>query len=79
MENTEPVRQDPSAEDRKIMGTREDAKAALILKAQEWRELRQPIMATGKELRARDQRERQVRFELANAALHWLWHQEHAA
>lgn len=68
-----------AAEDRKIMGTREDAKASLILKAQEWRELRQPTIGTSKELRDRDQRERQVRFELANAALHWLWHQEHAA
>ena len=68
-----------SDEDRRIMGTAEDAQAALILKAREWRELRQPIMATAKELWARDRQEHQVRFELANAAVLWLWHQEHAA
>ena len=68
-----------SDEDRRIMGTAEDAQAALILKAQEWRELRQPIMATAKKLRDRDWEEHQVRFELANAAVLWLWHRENTA
>ena len=62
--------------DREIMGTPERAYAALMEKAREWRKLRQPMMATAKELRERDKREHQVRFELANAALLWLWHEE---
>ena len=58
------------------MGSAEDAQAALIAKARKWRELYQPFMGTAKELRKRDAEEHQVRFELANAALLWLWHQE---
>lgn len=59
-----------------MMGTRDEAYAALIAKARKWRELRQPIIADRRELREIDREERQVRFELANAALLWLWHEE---
>lgn len=65
-----------TAEDRKIMGAKDEAQIALVAKLREWRELRQPMMATRKELDARDQRERQLRFEICNAGLHWLWHLE---
>jgi hypothetical protein len=44
--------------------------------AREWRKLRQPVMASKRELDEIEKRERQVRFELANAALLWLWHIE---
>ena len=65
-----------ASEDRALMGAPEAAREALAAKAREWRDLRQPIMATPKELKARDAREHQVRFELANAVLLWLWHEE---
>jgi hypothetical protein len=65
-----------AAEDRKYMGTAADAQTALLAKLREWRELRQPMMATGKELKVRDRRENQLRFEICNAGLHWLWHVE---
>jgi hypothetical protein len=65
-----------SAEDRAIMGTPEAARDALAAKAREWRELRQPLMATSSEHKRNEGREHQVRFELASAALHWLWHEE---
>ena len=64
-------------DDAAMMGTPEAARDALMTKAREWREIRQPTMATRKELNARDRREHQVRFELANVALLWLWHEEH--
>lgn len=65
-----------AAEDRKYMGTEKDAQTALLAKLREWRELRQPIMATRAELKNRDRRESQLRFEICNAGLHWLWHVE---
>ncbi len=65
-----------SAEVRALMGTADAARDALIAKAREWRELRQPLIAPHKVHRDKELRERQVRFELANVALHWLWHQE---
>jgi hypothetical protein len=65
--------------EKEIMGNAEEARSALLAKAREWCELRQPMMATAKELRERDQREHQVRFELANAAALWAWHEEHSA
>ena len=65
-----------TADDRKIMGTKDEAQTALVAKLREWRELRQPMMATRKELDACDRRERQLRFEICNAGLHWLWHLE---
>ena len=58
------------------MGTPQEARDGLIAAARLWRELRQPIMATPKELRAIEGREREARFQLANAALLWLWHEE---
>lgn len=65
--------------DRTVMGTPEAAKAALIEKAREWRLLRQPQIATRAEIKRNDMREHQVRFELANAVLLWLWHEENPA
>lgn len=65
-----------AAEDRKYMGTPEEAKAALIEKAKAWRALRQPMMGTRKEIRDTEIKEHEARFQLANAALHWLWHEE---
>lgn len=59
------------------MGSALDAKVALIEKARLWRSYRQPIMGTAKQLRAHEAREREARFQLANAALMWLWHEEH--
>lgn len=66
-------------EDRQFMGSPADATADLIAKAREWRQLRQPVMADRKTREKLDLSERKVRFELANAALLWLWHQENPA
>jgi hypothetical protein len=68
-----------SAEDRAIMGTPAASKDALVAKLREWRELRQPLIAQAKEHKDREQLERQLRFEIANAGLHWLWHEENPA
>jgi hypothetical protein len=59
-----------------IMGSAISAKAALIAKATEWRKLRQPIMGNPKQLRDQEIAEREARFQLANTALIWLWHEE---
>jgi|HubBroStandDraft_2_1064218.scaffolds.fasta_scaffold2434461_1 hypothetical protein len=67
----------PTELDRHVMGSPEGAHEALVAKAREWRALRQPQIATSAELKRNDVRESQVRFELANAALLWLWHEEH--
>lgn len=64
------------SEDRQYMGTAADAKSALIEKAKAWRETRQPSMDTAAGHRERDSVEREQRFQLANAALLWLWHEE---
>jgi hypothetical protein len=66
-------------EDRRVMGSPEAAEAALKAKAAEWRKLRQPLMANAAQQRNVEREEQQVRFELANAALLWLWHQENPA
>ena len=58
------------------MGTMQEATLVLANKAREWRMLRQPVMATAKELKDLDRRDHQLRFEICNAALHWLWHLE---
>jgi hypothetical protein len=65
-----------SADDRDVMGTPEAAKAALVEKARVWRAYRQPIIGTRKSIREIDAREGEARFQLANAALLWLWHEE---
>lgn len=65
--------------DRAVMGTPEAAKAALIDKARQWRELRQPRMDTASGHRKIEAREHECRFQLANAALLWLWHEENPA
>ncbi len=65
-------------DEREIMGTAADAKASLIEHTREWRELRQPRMATAKEHRRVQAAETEARFRLANAALIWLWHEENA-
>jgi hypothetical protein len=64
-------------DDRQYMGTPEAAKAALIEKSRAWRQLRQPSMATAAGHRKTQAKEHEVRFQLANAALLWLWHEEH--
>lgn len=58
------------------MGNAHDAKVALIEKARLWRSLRQPIMGTAKQLKENETQEREARFQLANAAMLWLWHEE---
>ena len=63
-------------EDAKIMGTPEEAAEKLAALAMQWRQLRQPLMADAKEHRRIDSAERECRFQLANAALLWLWHRE---
>jgi hypothetical protein len=75
-ENGKAMKREMSAEDRAIMGTPREAHLDLIEKARAWRDLRQPLIATAKLQRERDQLERRARLELANAALLWLWHQE---
>lgn len=62
--------------DREIMGTVEDAKATLIAATREWRELRQPLIASAKEHRQREAQEQEALFRLGNAAMLWLWHEE---
>ncbi|EHL99579.1 restriction alleviation protein, Lar family [Acetobacteraceae bacterium AT-5844] len=61
------------------MGSPAEAARILARLTAEWRELRQPSMGTAAEQKKRDIREHNVRFEVANAALNWLWHREHAA
>lgn len=68
-----------SAEDRRIMGSTEAAKLALIDRTKEWRALRQPVMANRAALNEIDAKEREARFQLANAAALWLWHEENPA
>lgn len=58
------------------MGTMEKAIFSLAAKTRIWRKLRQPLVASPAEQKARDLAEREARFQVANAALHWLWHQE---
>lgn len=65
--------------DREVMGTPEAAKAALIEVCRKWRELRQPSIDTAKGHRERDAVERETRFQVANTALLWLWHEENPA
>jgi hypothetical protein len=65
-----------NADDRQYMGTQQAAKEALIEKARAWREYRQPLIATAKEHKRREALEREAKFQLANAALLWLWHEE---
>ena len=64
--------------DREIMGTPEAAKAALLKLTREWRDLRQPLVGSGAAQKRRELLDREVRFQLANAALLWLWHEENA-
>ena len=63
-------------EGRTYMGTPEDAKINLAEKSREWRQYRQPHMATASEHRKRDILEREALHQLGNAALLWLWHEE---
>ena len=63
-------------DDRKFMGTADEAKAALIERAKAWRELIQPLIAEAAEHKKRDILEREAKSRLANAALLWLWHEE---
>lgn len=65
-----------TAEDASCMGTPEEARQALIDMGRRWRELRQPLIASAAQHKKRDAMEREARFQLANAALHWLWHEE---
>lgn len=58
------------------MGTHEQARLALFTKAAAWRAFRQPIIGTAARIRENDIAEREARFQLANAALLWLWHEE---
>jgi len=55
------------------MGTREQAEERFIAACDDWIALRQPIMASPRELRNRDACEREARFQLANAAIHLAW------
>lgn len=64
------------AQDRKYMGTKEDARLALVEKTTAWRALRQPIMGSARIVKDIERREHEARFQLANAALLWLWHEE---
>ncbi len=59
------------------MGTPEEARQDLIEKARAYRLLRQPRMAPAAEHRKTEAAEREARFQLAGAAVHWLWHEEH--
>lgn len=61
------------------MGDPADARAALIEKSRAWRQLRQPSMDTAAGHRKTEAREHEARFQLANAALLWLWHEENPA
>ena len=63
-------------DDRKYMGTPVEAKAKLIDASRAWRALRQPSMDTAAGHKAVDVKECEARFQLANAALLWLWHEE---
>lgn len=66
-------------DDAGLMGDPAEAKTALLEKARAWRELRQPSIDSAAGHRATEKNEHQVRFELANAALLWLWHEENPA
>lgn len=62
--------------DADCMGTPEEARQGLIDKARAWRALRQPLIAPAREQKAREAADREARFQLANAAVLWLWHEE---
>lgn len=64
---------------KETMGTAESARAALLSKVRQWRTFRQPTVGTAETTRGALAREHQVRFELANAAALWAWHEEHSA
>lgn len=59
------------------MGTMQEAEAVLAAKTHAWRELRQPSMDTRTGHRKRETAEQEARFQLANAAVMWLWHRDH--
>jgi len=67
---------DMTETDRQYMGTAADAKVALIEKARIWRELRQPRIDTRSGHLKIEAQEQEARFQLANAAMLWLWHEE---
>lgn len=58
------------------MGLPVEAWRALILRTQEWRRYRQPVMGTRGQLRKHEAAEREALFRLGTAALFWLWHAE---
>ena len=64
------------SDDRQYMGTPDEARAKLVDRARKWRQYRQPSMATAAEHKKRDILEHEAQFQLANAALLWLWHEE---
>lgn len=70
---------EPGPTDDAIMGTPEEAKAKLMAATAKYREYRQPLIASAAEHKARESREREARFRLAEAAMLWLWHEERPA
>lgn len=73
---------DPAREEEDVivngvnMGSPEEAANKLAEAAAKWRECRQPRVATPKEHRAWEGREREALFQIGNAAMLWLWHRE---
>lgn len=61
------------------MGSPLAAAEKLAELARRWREMRQPSIATAAEHKKQHALEHEVRFQLANAALMWLWHRENPA
>lgn len=64
------------SDERQFMGTAEEAKATLAEKAREYRQYRQPRIATAKEHKNAEAMEREAQLRLSDAALLWLWHEE---
>ena len=61
------------------MGTREEAESRFLTACDAWIETRQPLMANAAAHKKRDALEHEMRFQLANAALHLAWHMRHPA
>lgn len=56
------------------MGTREEAESRFLAACDAWIATRHPLMANAAAHKKRDAQEHEMRFQLANAAIHLAWH-----
>lgn len=73
---TNPSPDTSTAENRRYMGTAEEARLGLVKAAVDYRAYQGPHIATGKEHRKREALAHEAGNRLKAAALLWLWHEE---